>query len=135
MKSTILAVMILSLALMGCASTPPGAATPTGALIGGTIGGITGAIVGNQVGGALAGAAIGTGVGMITGGAIGYAQDQAAAAQYQPRPYEQPAYAAPAPSVQQEAVQPPPGKWVSVPGQWVGGNWVPAHKVWVPVNP
>jgi hypothetical protein len=29
----------------------------------------------------------------------------------------------------------PPGSWVIVPGQWVGGNWVPAHNVWVPENP
>ncbi|HBA53811.1 MAG: hypothetical protein GXY80_10655 [Syntrophorhabdus aromaticivorans] len=29
----------------------------------------------------------------------------------------------------------PPGVWVKVPGQWVRGTWVPAHKVWVPVNP
>ncbi|OPX96712.1 MAG: hypothetical protein A4E58_01651 [Syntrophorhabdus sp. PtaB.Bin006] len=29
----------------------------------------------------------------------------------------------------------PPGAWVKVPGQWVRGTWVPAHKVWVPVNP
>lgn len=29
----------------------------------------------------------------------------------------------------------PPGQWVTVAGQWVNGKWVPAHKVWVPVNP
>ena len=29
----------------------------------------------------------------------------------------------------------PPGEWVTVQGQWVNGKWVPAHKVWVPVNP
>ncbi len=29
----------------------------------------------------------------------------------------------------------PPGEWVEVPGTWVNGQWVPAHKVWVPVNP
>jgi len=27
------------------------------------------------------------------------------------------------------------GSWVIVPGQWVGGNWVPAHNVWVSENP
>lgn len=29
----------------------------------------------------------------------------------------------------------PPGQWVTVAGQWVNGKWVPAHNVWVPVNP
>lgn len=29
----------------------------------------------------------------------------------------------------------PPGEWVTVPGQWVEGTWVPPHKAWVPVNP
>jgi hypothetical protein len=29
----------------------------------------------------------------------------------------------------------PPGQWVTVAGQWVSGKWVPAHNVWVPVNP
>lgn len=27
------------------------------------------------------------------------------------------------------------GYWAEVPGQWVGGQWVPSHKVWVPANP
>lgn len=29
----------------------------------------------------------------------------------------------------------PPGQWVNVSGQWVNGRWVPAHRVWMPVNP
>ncbi len=29
----------------------------------------------------------------------------------------------------------PPGQWVTVRGQWVNGTWIPAHNVWVPVNP
>jgi hypothetical protein len=29
----------------------------------------------------------------------------------------------------------PPGQWVTVQGQWVSGRWIPAHNVWVPVNP
>ena len=27
-----------------------------------------------------------------------------------------------------------PGQWVDVPGQWVGGTWVPPHKAWVPAS-
>lgn len=26
------------------------------------------------------------------------------------------------------------GQWVDVPGQYVGGKWVPQHKAWVPDN-
>jgi hypothetical protein len=33
------------------------------------------------------------------------------------------------------ATEDPPGEWVVVPGRWVNGTWVPAHKVWAPVNP
>ena len=29
----------------------------------------------------------------------------------------------------------PPGEWVTIPGQWVDGKWIPSHKTWVPVNP
>lgn len=27
------------------------------------------------------------------------------------------------------------GEWITVPGQWVKGRWVPEHKTWVPFNP
>jgi len=43
--------------------------------------------------------------------------------------YPGPAYSS------RENVGNPPGSWVIVPDQWVGGNWVPAHNVWVPENP
>ena len=51
-----------------------------------------------------------------------------------PSPREAYAYPDPdsAPRTRNEA---PPGEWVMVPGQWVGGTWVPSHKAWVPVNP
>ena len=29
----------------------------------------------------------------------------------------------------------PPGEWITVPGQWVDGTWIPSHSTWVPVNP
>ena len=45
-----------------------------------------------------------------------------------------PAYAAPAPS--SAYIQDgPPGEWVTVPGRWIDGRWIPAHRVWIPVNP
>ena len=53
---------------------------------------------------------------------------------YQPRPayaYPDPNYP-PKPRPRPES---PPGEWVTVPGQWVDGRWVPQHRVWVPPNP
>ena len=41
--------------------------------------------------------------------------------------------AAPAPNTEQS--EGPPGQWVQTDGQWINGQWAPAHKVWVPVNP
>ena len=35
----------------------------------------------------------------------------------------------------QPPLEAPAGHWITVPGQWVGGQWVPAHKTWVPTNP
>jgi hypothetical protein len=58
----------------------------------------------------------------------------------------QPHYVAPAPVYVYPARAPayaypsgpaegPPGQWVVVPGQWVGGAWVPSHRVWTPTSP
>ncbi|OPY79066.1 MAG: hypothetical protein A4E65_01994 [Syntrophorhabdus sp. PtaU1.Bin153] len=71
-----------------------------------------------------------------------------------PRAYPEQAYAYPDPSLtnsypglRERKTEPgkvygsqsnsgnPPGVWVNVPGQWVRGTWVPAHKAWAPVNP
>jgi len=133
MKRPLMVIMIISLMLAGCSQMGPYARD--GAFIGSALGGITGAVVGHQFGRGLEGAAIGAGLGAVTGGTIGDAHDQAA--------WRNQAYAAPGPNhatqqnymVGQEPVTPPPGRWVTVPGQWVGGRWVPAHKVWVPLNP
>ncbi len=51
-----------------------------------------------------------------------------------PQPYGQvtpPQPCAPVPPPQEG----PPGEWVEVPGSWVDGKWVPAHRTWVPLNP
>jgi hypothetical protein len=74
----------------------------------------------------VAGAAVG---GVILGTVIGSA---IASPRYAPAPvyaYPGQAYGA---GYQSEA---PPGEWVTVPGRWVNGQWVPAHRAWVPVNP
>jgi hypothetical protein len=47
-----------------------------------------------------------------------------------------PAYAYPDPQITgQYTGENPPGEWVTVPGQWVNGKWIPSHNSWVPVNP
>jgi hypothetical protein len=120
----------VALVVAGCAEMGPN--TREGAVLGSAIGGVTGAVVGNQLGSALGGAAIGAGLGAITGGSIGSAKD-AAYGNHPPAPYGDMAYAGPPP--EQDQPTPPPGRWVTVPGQWVGGRWVPAHRVWIPVNP
>jgi hypothetical protein len=55
--------------------------------------------------------------------------------------YPEPVYVYPAPpyAYPDPPAPPPPaypsGEWVVVPGQWVDGQWVPEHKVWVRNNP
>ena len=47
-----------------------------------------------------------------------------------------PAYAYPDPRLTgQYSGENPPGEWITVPGQWVDGKWIPTHSTWVPVNP
>ncbi|HVN97085.1 MAG TPA: hypothetical protein VMT62_11695 [Syntrophorhabdaceae bacterium] len=42
------------------------------------------------------------------------------------------AYASPDPAATSNAApNPATGEWIEVPGQYVNGTWVPAHKVWV----
>jgi len=78
------------------------------------------------------GAAIGTGLGALAGGIVGNAADQDVTNQkIEAAQRSKAAYAAPQGSESKN----PPGEWIEVPGQWIGGKWVPAHKAWVPVNP
>jgi hypothetical protein len=68
--------------------------------------------------------------GLLVGGILAAVLSQPS---YQaPPPAPAPTYTYSAPSY---GGQEPPGEWVSVPGRWEGGRWVPAHNVWVPVNP
>ncbi|MCX5804897.1 MAG: hypothetical protein NT010_02345 [Proteobacteria bacterium] len=51
-------------------------------------------------------------------------------------PVPRPAYAYPDPELSgQNVAENPPGQWVTVPGQWIDGKWIPSHKAWVAVNP
>lgn len=85
---------------------------------------------GGYSGGAVAGALLG---GVLLGTVIGstahthyYAPERV----YVSPPPPPPVYVYPAPSYRED----PPGEWVTVPGRWVDGRWVPAHRVWVPID-
>lgn len=49
--------------------------------------------------------------------------------------YAEPAYAQPSGYRTTYNDNTPPGQWITIAGQWANGQWVPAHNVWVPVNP
>jgi len=71
-------------------------------------------------------------LGTVIGSAISQPQYVAPAPAY--------AYPAPAgtyayPASRGYGDQEPPGEWVTVPGRWVNGKWVPSHRVWIPVEP
>lgn len=124
MKHTTAAVLIIALAvLVGCASE--GYNTQKGAAIGAAGGALAGQMIGRDTASTLIGAGAGALIGAIGGNAV----DQHAQKQ-QGQSGQATAYPAGAGSSQD-----PPGRWVQVPGQWQGGKWVPAHTVWVPVNP
>lgn len=98
--------------------------TQKGALGGAAVGAIAGQAIGRNTEGTLIGAVIGTALGAL----IGNAADQSHVAARER--VQQPAVAYP-----NQQQQPPPGQWVTVPGKWVSGKWVPPHQIWMPVNP
>jgi hypothetical protein len=116
-----------------------------GAAIGTLVGAAVGTAIGAATGNAGAGAAIGGGAGLLGGAAMG--SEAASGSQYQLQrrydiAYEQCMYAKgnQIPGVQRSSahayVPPPPpapsqGTWITVPGQYVNGKWVPEHKVYV----
>lgn len=126
MKHAAMAVLIIMtlVTLAGCASE--GYNTQKGAAIGAGAGALAGQMIGRDTASTLIGAGAGALVGAITGNAV----DQHVQKQQQGQGGQAAAYPGGAGSSQD-----PPGKWVEVPGQWSGGKWVPAHTVWVPVNP
>lgn len=123
---TALAVLIITLAVLaGCASE--GYNTQKGAAIGAATGALAGQMIGRDTASTLIGAGAGALVGAITGNAV----DQKVAKQGGQQGQGGQAAAYPSGQAQQD----PPGRWVQVPGSWQAGKWVPAHTVWVPVNP
>jgi hypothetical protein len=124
----------------------------TGATIGTLVGAGLGVAIGAATGNAGAGAAIGASAGLL--GGLGMASDPAygAEGQLQRRydvAYQQCMYAkgnqipgAARGSTKAYAPPPPPppqgsgsGSWVTVPGQYVNGKWVPEHRVQLPSSP
>jgi hypothetical protein len=118
----------------------------TGAVVGTLLGAGVGAAIGSATGNAGAGAAIGAGAGLLTGTAA--AGPPAYASQYQLQRQYDVAYMQCMYSKgnqipgtvrrQTRTYAPPPpppgvssGSWVTVPGQYVNGKWVPEHKVQV----
>ncbi len=114
-KLMILVTLMVLVSLTGCASL--GYNMQKGAAIGAAAGAGVGQWVGQSTSATLIGGAVGALVGAIGGNAV----DQ----YYQNK---QPAAVA-------SVNEPPPGKWVTQPGQWSGGRWVPGHSVWQPINP
>ena len=123
----------------------------TGAVVGTAVGAAMGAAIGAATGNAGAGAAIGGGAGLLGGTAMGSNAGASSEYQLQRRydiAYQQCMYAkgnqipGSAPARRAYAPPPPPpptgyqsqnqGVWVTVPGQYVNGKWVPEHKVQVP---
>lgn len=127
-KDLLLIIIAVSFLTVSCAST--GYNTQKGAAIGTGLGALAGQIIGRDTASTLIGAAVGGLAGVIGGNAVdqNVTNERFAAASGQPTTVA--AY----PQAGQ-SLEPPPGQWVDVPGQWSGGRWVPSHKVWVPVNP
>ncbi|MBI4008074.1 MAG: glycine zipper 2TM domain-containing protein [Planctomycetes bacterium] len=136
---------MVAMVFSGCQGPPSKSTMGTG------IGAAGGALMGQAIGGNTAGTLIGAGAGALLGGAVGSEMEkQETRQQIEQQQQEieqlkqqqrQPAYGGPPPQAPAEAeggqpaLQAPAGHWVEIPGQWVGGQWVPAHKVWVPTNP
>ena len=124
-EKELLVIVILAVALLAFSCTSTGYNTQKGAAIGAGVGAIAGQIIGNNTAGTLIGAAGGALAGAIVGNAIDQNETQKRLESREVRSADA-AYA---------GSGEPPGQWVEVPGQWQGGRWVPAHRVWVPVNP
>jgi uncharacterized membrane protein YebE (DUF533 family) len=125
MKKVVLVLVIIAFGFVGysCESIGGMSDTTKGAAVGAGLGAIAGQVIGGNTAGTLIGLAAGALGGAVVGHEMDY-QKQKKVDQSQSR--------AAAPDPNQEV---PPGQWVEVPGQWVGGKWVPAHRAWVPVNP
>jgi hypothetical protein len=140
MKKLFIAILITGFWAVGCATTDR-YNTQQGAAIGAGLGALAGQAIGHDTRSTL----IGTGVGTLLGSIIGNGVDQQED-EYRSRSryyendnheygnngnYDSRYYG-------EETTcnrQPPPGRWVMVPGHWEGRRWIPSHDVWMPVDP
>jgi len=160
MRSIKYLTIIIAIGFLATSCVSDGQNTGRGAVLGGILGAVAGQAIGHNTAGTL----IGAGAGALSGAIIGNTHDQQVMqgkmedrySGYPERPYDR--YYGPESSYSPnrpyatdrphaalppqesyrgspQALEPPPGHWVDVPGQWVNGKWVPSHKVWVPVNP
>ena len=141
-KWIILWVMMVGLTAVGCAPTSR-YNTQRGAAIGAGLGALAGQAIGHDTGSTL----IGTGVGALLGTIVGNGVDQ----QEEEYRYARDSYRNNNNEEYQQGNnhyegqydgdrsysyrQPPPGRWVTVPGHWEGRRWVPPHDEWRPVDP
>ncbi len=128
MKQVLIAMVVLAVGLFTASCATQDYNTQKGAALGGAFGALVGQAIGNNTTGTL----IGAGSGMLLGALIGNAIDQDRANAKAGANAARPPEACGPPNQTPES---PPGEWVTVPGQWSDGRWVPSHRVWVPVNP
>jgi hypothetical protein len=131
MRNKVCAVVLLvwfGVALSACAGPDRHRFnTQRGAIVGAGLGALAGQAIGKNTESTL----LGTALGGLTGAVIGNYHDQLYGAGYL-RYSPQRAWVAP--QVPATAYRRPPqtGNWVTVPAQSVGGQYVPAHNVWIP---
>lgn len=120
-------IFLTALLLSSCYSTGR-YDTQKGALMGAAVGALAGQAIGKNTTSTI----IGGGTGAAIGALIGNAQDQKNQ-EIRDNQKTQPTVAESSHSYSD--TEPPPGKWVTVPGRWKGNTWIPVHKRWVPVTP
>jgi hypothetical protein len=129
MKKVLAVMLALAMGFLTVSCASEGYNTQKGAAIGAGLGAIAGQVIGRSTAGTLIGLAGGALAGAIAGNAMDQDLTNRKIEAAQQRPG---AYARPSEGIPYES---PPGEWVTVPGQWAGGKWIPAHRAWVPVNP
>ncbi|MBA4390460.1 MAG: hypothetical protein C0399_05935 [Syntrophus sp. (in: bacteria)] len=132
MKKSMVVLVVIAVGFISFSCVSEGYNTQKGAAIGAGLGAIAGQVIGRDTASTLIGAAVGGLAGAVGGNAVdqNVTNQKIEAAQR-----SRPAVAAAPEATQQSTLEGPPGQWIEVPGQWAGGKWIPAHKVWVPVNP
>ena len=140
MRKRLIAILAVFCLVAGCTASGH-YNTQQGAAIGAGIGALTGQAIGHNAKSTLIGTGVGTLLGAIIGNGVDQQQDiyrsdtryyrsddryYSKDGNYYGRYYGE-----------ETAVsrQPPPGRWVTVPGHWEGRRWVPPHEVWMPVDP